>query len=114
MNDQNNWEKKLEDLEAEVHQTTPLVVENEVNEPPAEPSPFSSLVWQAQQWLKAMSPPVRIAVIGGGVLILFSILNTILKLATAVVSLAVLLVLIYWGYRLLSNSASKTSNYKKD
>ncbi len=103
-----NWQKKLEDLETEVYQTTPLV-EN-VDHNTSVQSSLSSLVTQVQEWLKTISLPWRIAVIGGGVVILFSILNAILKLATALVSLAVLAVLIYWGYRFLTNS----SNSKKD
>jgi len=100
--DEPSLEEKLKDLEAEIHKTTPLI---EGKTP--EESPVITLVNKFQAWLQKIPPGWRIVLIGGSVLAAFSVLNVVLKLVSALISLSILVALIYFGYRLLTNSSKK-------
>jgi len=98
--DDSKIKEKLKELEAKLYQTTPIIKED---------SPLFSLVTNLQKNLQQLSTIWRIALIVAGVLILFSILTIILKLVSTFVSVALLFVLIYLGYRFFLSASSPST-----
>jgi hypothetical protein len=111
MNPQNSdWEKKLQELEVEMNQKstsspkieTPFVQPLTSSESRAEL--FNSLLSQVKNWYEGLNNTGRIAVTVVGLIIGFVLLNSVLKLVTALISLAVLAVVLYLGYKFFISS----------
>jgi uncharacterized membrane protein len=101
MNSQPNsdWERKLQDIEAEIHQTTRI---DNTNIPDAQKNTFHRI----QVWFDSLPPAGRLAVALVAMTIAFSILSTIFKVITSLLSVAVVGIVIYLGYKFLTTSSS--------
>jgi hypothetical protein len=100
--EQPNWQKKLEELEKEVNQTletTPIRLENTQNT-------LEKAFYQLQAWYQALPTPAKLIVAVGGILVAFSLLNTVLKLVASLISLAILALICYGLYKFLIKTPS--------
>ncbi|MCU0535372.1 MAG: hypothetical protein MUD14_15900 [Hydrococcus sp. Prado102] len=87
-----DWERKLQDLETEIHQTTPI---NNTNIP----EEAHNAVYRIQLWFDSLPPVGRLAVALVAMTIAFSILSTIFKVITSLLSVAVVGIVLYLGYK---------------
>jgi hypothetical protein len=94
---------RLQQLEEEMNSSSPKVV---VEQPKTEKqtSKFNFLPWKPHLerfkiWFKSLSGMGKIAVGGVSVLLGLAMLQAVIKLVASVVSLAVLAVLVYLGYK---------------
>lgn len=87
-----DWERKLQDLETKIHQTTPM---NTTNVPDEAKNTF----YRIQVWFDSLPPVGRIAVALVAMTIAFSILSTIFKVITSLLSVAVIGIVLYLGYK---------------
>jgi hypothetical protein len=91
--DNQNWKRKIEELEAELI--------------PPTASPFrlsekmQGIAIAIKQWFSQLPTPGKVIVAVAGVTISFSVLNTVFRLVTSLVSLAVMGGLLYFGYKFL-------------
>ncbi|NJK47577.1 hypothetical protein HC931_04745 [Candidatus Gracilibacteria bacterium] len=88
-----DWERKLQDLETEIHQTTPI---NNTNIPD---ETTKNTVYRIQAWFDSLPPVGRLAVGLIAMTIAFSILSTIFKIVTSLLSVAVVGIVLYLGYK---------------
>ncbi|MDJ0675120.1 MAG: hypothetical protein QNJ36_07050 [Calothrix sp. MO_167.B42] len=101
--------QRLQNLEAEINSSS--VPEYQVHKiPNTDRSKFTSTnvhVGRIVQWFKGLSKPVQVIVCGVGFLASLTILQAVFKLVTAAISLAILAVLLYLGYKfVISKSLS--------
>jgi hypothetical protein len=109
MSNNSNWQQKLEEIEAEINRATTSASEkfNTEVRPRFEliPSP------QVRQWLKSgrdwfsSLPQVgKIAVGIGAVWLSFSILSAFLHIVSSIISIAIMGLLLYLGYKFILKS----------
>jgi hypothetical protein len=95
--DSQNWNRRLEQLEKEMN---PDVDTSDANSSNLRQS-LSLLAIRFREWLAQLPAAARLIVIGIGILFLFSLLNTVLKLVASLFSIAVLAIILYLLYRFL-------------
>ncbi|WP_017659398.1 hypothetical protein [Baaleninema simplex] len=102
MNPQSDWQRRLQELELDIdrHQNN----DNLPNED--RPNSLQTLYQQARTWFQNLPPIGQVAVGIGGIVLGFSILQTLLRLVSLAISVAILAVLVYGGYRLFFASGS--------
>lgn len=101
--------RRLEKLEAEIN--TPFVVTRSQTRVKPSEFGFASLEPQLVRlvtWFNNLSVVKKLIVSGGALLLGFAILQAVLKLVAAAISLALLAILVYLGYKfLVSNNSQK-------
>ncbi len=100
--DQPNWQKRLEELEKEVNQTletTPIRLENTQ-------STLEKAFSRLQTWYKGLPTAAKVIVAVGGGLVALSLLNSVLRLVTSLISLAILALICYGLYKFVTKSDS--------
>ncbi|MGC9503998.1 hypothetical protein [Baaleninema sp.] len=103
MNPQSDWQRKLQELELDIDRRQP----GNDNLPEEEsPNSLQALYQQARTWFQNLPPIGQVAVGIGGILLGFSILQTLLRLVSLAISVAILAVLVYGGYRLFFANGS--------
>ena len=101
--------RRLEKLEAEIN--TPFVVTR--SQKRVKPSEFGFASFEPQlvrlvTWFNNLSVVKKLIVSGAALLLGFAILQAVLKLVAAAISLALLAILVYLGYKfLVSNNSQK-------
>lgn len=95
MNTQNNqdWERRLQELEVEVNP--------EPEKQTSLPKQFEKTFNQLKQWYNQLSSPAQVAVAIVGIMLVFSVLNSVLKLVTSILSITILAVVLYGLYKFL-------------
>jgi hypothetical protein len=82
---QQNWQKKLEDLEAQINNSS---------------SVKQNILPQIRNWFAHLPTLGKVVVVVGGVMFALSLLNTVFWLVRLLLSLTVLGVIVYVGYKL--------------
>ncbi|MBD2664007.1 hypothetical protein B6N60_03612 [Richelia sinica FACHB-800] len=97
-------QRRLEQLEAEIKsaQVVPPEVKTQAK---ATWFAFNSYVEKFQAWFQGLAGMKKIAVVGGMVLLTVWILQLLFKLVSAAISLALLAVLVYVGYKFFVSSS---------
>ncbi len=85
--EQQNWKKKLEDLEAQIYNSSSAANQN--------------LVPQIRQWFGNLATPGKVVVVVVGVVFALSLLNTVFWVVKFSFSLAVLGIVVYFAYKFL-------------
>ncbi|MBW4687185.1 MAG: hypothetical protein KME40_19270 [Komarekiella atlantica HA4396-MV6] len=97
-----NLQHRLEKLEAEINTNTPSEVVIQPQEQKQAPQSGASLnlyLERFQSWFNSLSGIKKLIFSGVAVLIGFAMLQAVFKLVVSVISLAVLAVLVYVGYK---------------
>jgi hypothetical protein len=97
--DNPNWQRKLEELEVEINATP--ISEGNTNPTPPYQSKLTEVLTMVTQWFNQLPSLGKIIVAVAGVMMTLSLLSTVLKLVTALISLSILGVFLYITYRLL-------------
>jgi hypothetical protein len=114
MNSSNNqdWEKKLKELEAEINQTSTSTSEKQTE--PVKPhveianaEQITNWLNSARDWFNNLPSVGRVAVGVGGALVGISVLSTFIKLVSSLVSVAIVGGLIYVAYKFFIGSAQE-------
>lgn len=101
-------ERKLEALEAEINPTSPLAIE-----PPGQPiEPSNQFSWKEvlsrlTEGFNDLPTPGKAIAVVVAIGIAFSLLRTVLQLVTALISLAILGVVVYFVYKFFIAPRSK-------
>lgn len=108
MSSSNNqdWQRRMEELEAEINYDRSSQDTNTVR-PHLEIDRSQVLekwLTSAKEWFNNLSSEGRVVVGLVGVLVGFSILGTLLRLISSLVSIAILAGLLYFGYKFLANN----------
>lgn len=100
-------QRRLQQLEAEMNSFSPTSSPRETQEQ-RQQSGFTKLTWHFQRsqiWFQGLSGIKKLAVAGVAMFVALLILQTVFKLVASVISLALLAVLVYLGYKFfVSNS----------
>ncbi|KAF3886174.1 MULTISPECIES: hypothetical protein [Nostocales] len=111
MNPQPNddLQRRLEKLEAEINSPSGMTSQSQAanSQPNKVLSFFSYHTSRVLAWYKTQSGIKKIIVLGVGFLLAFSLLQAVFKLVAAVISLAVLSILVYVGYKFFISSNSQ-------
>jgi hypothetical protein len=99
-----NWQRKLEELEAEIN-PTPIAEEKQDQAYPYQDK-MTKIFTIIVQWFNQLPSLGKIIVTVVGAMITLSLLSTVFKLVTALVSLCILGILLYITYKLLIVSRS--------
>ncbi|WP_013324745.1 hypothetical protein [Gloeothece verrucosa] len=93
MNNQNNqdWERRFQELEAEIN--------SEPEQPTNLPKQFEKTFTQLKQWFNKLSTPAQVVVGIVGVVLVFSVVNSVLKLVASLLSITILAVVLYGLYK---------------
>ncbi|MFM7365310.1 MAG: hypothetical protein ACKO11_12625 [Cuspidothrix sp.] len=98
-------QRRLENLEAEIKSDTKKLTNGNNSVPPEAKTPVTDL-WQWNlylerfgTWFKSLSTLKKVVVTGVIMLLTVWILQTVFALVAAIISLAVLTVLVYLGYK---------------
>jgi len=96
-------DRRLQELETQINQPSIPLIETQPAQPlqtSSQKAPdIESVFKQAQNWFNGLSPVAKGIVLVGGVMVGFVLLRTILQLVASLLSLAVLGVLLYLGYK---------------
>ncbi|NJM69615.1 MAG: hypothetical protein HC862_04950 [Scytonema sp. RU_4_4] len=101
--------RRLEKLEAEIN-TSSVVVPQSKTVVKSSQSGFPSLYYHLVRfvtWFNHLSGVRKLIVSGVALLLGFAILQAVLKLVAAVISLALLAILVYLGYKFLVSKSSQ-------
>ena len=101
-----DWQRELEKLEAEINRDTTSQVPNESTEISAN-NTYKNWLNSAKNWFDSLPQAGKIAVAVGAVWLSFSLLNTFLHIVSSLISIAFIGLLLYVGYKFVSNSASE-------
>lgn len=95
---ESNWQKKLEEIEAEIYDSTPT---NNANIP--------NFVLVVRNWFLALPNAGQVVVGIFAVMLTLSLLNTVFSLVKLLLSLSILGVIVYFGYQFINkdNNISK-------
>ncbi len=114
MSSSNNqdWQRRLEELEAEVNQNTSSNAREQAESvhPHVEIDRMQSISgWlnSAKEWFNSLAPIGQVAVGVMGIMVAFSVLNIFLKVISSLISIAILGGLLYWGYKYFVANSSK-------
>ncbi len=110
--DNQDWQRRLEELETEVNQNISSTVQEQTETvyPKVEIENIDSLSgWlnSARDWFNSLAPIGQVAV---GVIVImlgFSVLNIFLKVISSLISVAILGGLLYLGYKYIFAESSK-------
>jgi uncharacterized protein YacL len=108
-----DWQRKLEDIEREVnrsvnntsvHQTTPIASEtkSELSER------IKIWIQDLKNWFNVLPPYGKVIAGGVGAIVGLSILGAVLKVVSALVSIAVMSVVLYFAYKFFIASSNKS------
>jgi hypothetical protein len=112
-----DWQRRLEEIEQEinqsssdssdssVNQTEPMKSANSIELPPQ----IQAWLDQIKQWFNVLPPVGKLAVAGVGAFAALTLLSTVLKIVSSLVSIAVMSVVLYLAYRFFIASSSKDS-----
>ncbi len=93
--EQKQWQQRLEELEKEVNdtfETTPIRLKNASQT-------LETTVNRFRLWYQGLSTPIKAIVVIGGILVIFSLLNMVLKLVASLISLGILAIIFYGLYK---------------
>ncbi|MFB6277477.1 MAG: hypothetical protein ABEI32_15175 [Halothece sp.] len=118
-NSQTDWEKRLQELEAEVNEETNQQKTSAEQSYVADSSPLNSnsnqfsnqvqnISSQVRRWFNELPIVGKVIVVAVGIGISFSLLKTVFQLITSLLTLAIIGALGYVGYQVLIKS--KNSN----
>jgi phage shock protein PspC (stress-responsive transcriptional regulator) len=96
--DDPNVKRKLEDLEAELHNTRPLINSDKFSEP------IKKGYQQFMEWFKELPKVGQIAVAVVGIAAALTLLRTLVELISLAITLAVIGIIVYIGYQLFKSS----------
>lgn len=106
-----DWQRRLEELEVEINQQQSDYTDTETVRPHVEIDPAPAVekwLTSAKTWFNDLSKEGKIVVGVVGVLVGFSVLNFFLRLLSSLISIAILAGLLYFGYKyFVNNSDSK-------
>ncbi|MGK7872072.1 MAG: hypothetical protein AB4426_01770 [Xenococcaceae cyanobacterium] len=106
MNTQENqdWERKFQELEAEINQSSSPSPARETKSGQPQPQTqksqqIESFLTQIRDWFNSLPTPGRVAVVVVTMVVGFSLLNTVLRLVASLLSIAILGVVLYLLYK---------------
>jgi len=94
-----NWQQRLQDLEAELNQTTPDSGQGQDNG--VYDRVVGNLLGRSSTWLRGLSTPAKVAVLAGTMLGGLVMVSMVLRLVQLAVQLAILAAIGYVGYRFI-------------
>ncbi len=106
MNPQDNQdlESRLQELERQIDNSPSVLEVNQKREETSQPQKNSQnlerFLVSIQQWFNSLPTPGKLAVIVVGVIIGFSLLNSVLRLVSSLLSVAILGVVLYVLYKI--------------
>ncbi len=104
-------QQRLQNLEAEINSASvPDYQVHKIPNPNTDPANFISTnvhIRQIVQWFKGLSKTAQVVVCGVGFLATLTMLQALFKLVSAVISLAILAVLLYLGYKFIVSKSLK-------
>ncbi|MCS6813512.1 MAG: hypothetical protein NZ772_08075 [Cyanobacteria bacterium] len=97
-----NWQQRLQDLEAELNQSTPDAVHSRPGKGQgSQPAMLDDLVTRSNTWLQGLSTPAKVAVLAGLMVGGLVVVGMVLRLVQLAVQLAILAAIGYIGYRFI-------------
>ncbi|WP_016949306.1 hypothetical protein [Anabaena sp. PCC 7108] len=102
-----DWQRRLQKLEEEMNSfsTTPTQSETQQQTPSSGFAKLNSYLERSRLWFQSLAGIKKVAVAGLAIFLGFLVLQTVFKLVASVISLALLAVLVYLGYKFfVSNS----------
>ncbi|BAY60305.1 hypothetical protein NIES22_03640 [Calothrix brevissima NIES-22] len=99
-------QRRLQNLEAQINSSSPQVSPPETPKPSFEFS-FASLnsqIVRLQNWFNSLTDTKKLVALGVMALLGIAVVQALLKLVASVISLAVLAVLVYVGYKFFVSS----------
>ena len=111
MSSNRNWQQKLEEIEAEINRATASDSQQSKTETvrpriEIDPSPqVRKWIESGRDWFKTLPQVGKIAVGIGAVWLSFSVLGAFLHIISSLVSIAVMGLILYVGYKFVFNSS---------
>ncbi|MBF2058189.1 MAG: hypothetical protein IGQ45_13490 [Cyanobacterium sp. T60_A2020_053] len=97
----NKWEEKLEQIEAEIYDSTPLTPPN---------NPQKSVIPTVKNWFLALPTAGKVIIAVFGIMLLLSLVNTVFSIVKFVFGIAVLGLVIYTLSRFINNKNNNPSS----
>ncbi len=97
-----NWQQRLQELEAEMNQTTPHSARSDQDQDNGVYNRVvGNLMGRSSTWLRGLSTPAKVAVLAGTMLGGLVAVSMVLRLVQLAVQLAILAAIGYVGYRFI-------------
>jgi len=87
-----NWQEKLEKMEAEIYEATPLNPPN---------NPEKSVIPVVGNWFSALPTGGKVIIAVFGTLLAFSLINTVFSIVKSLLTIAILGGVLYFIYRIV-------------
>lgn len=97
----NKWAEKLEQIEAEIYDSTPLTPPN---------NPEKSVIPTVKNWFLALPTVGKVIIAIFGIMLVLSLVNTVFSIVKFVFGIAILGLIIYTAYRFLNNKKDNPSS----
>ena len=94
-----NWQRRLQDLEAEIKSTDVNTPKPEAQTPVTRFAQCNLYLERSRNWFNSLSTIKKVAVTGVVMLLTVWMVQTVFALVASIISLAVLAVLVYLGYK---------------
>lgn len=94
-----NWQRRLQDLEAEIKSTSVNTPKPEAQTPVTRFAQWNLYLERSRNWFNSLSTIKKVAVTGVVMLLTVWMVQTVFALVASIISLAVLAVLVYLGYK---------------
>ena len=94
-----NWQRRLQDLEAEIKSTDVNTPKQEAQTPVTRFAQWNLYLERSRNWFNSLSTIKKVAVTGVVMLLTVWMVQTVFALVASIISLAVLAVLVYLGYK---------------
>ncbi len=93
-----NWQKKLEKMEAEIYEATPLNPPN---------NPEKSVIPVARGWFTSLPTAGKVIITVFGAMLLFSLIHTVFSIVKSLLTIAILGGVLYIIYRVITNNKTQ-------
>jgi len=98
-----NWQKKIEEIEAEIYDPSPSN-NNSNNHKPS----LNNIIITVREWFSTL-PTVGKAIVGVfGIMLALSLLQTVFSLVKLLLGFVVLAGIVYFGYQFLNNNKNNS------
>jgi hypothetical protein len=87
-----NWQEKLEKMEAEIYEATPLNPPN---------NPEKSVIPMISNWFSSLPTGGKVIIAVFGTMLAFSLINTVFSLVKSLLTIAILGGVLYFIYRVV-------------
>jgi hypothetical protein len=102
-------QRRLQQLEADINSSSPKSSQSQNQQTnPSKFGKFNALMERSRIWFQGLSGVNKLVVSGAAIFVSFLLLQTVFKLVASLISMALLIGLVYLGYKFFVSNSSQS------